>query len=64
MNNAEKEILDYLENSYTGARTMKDEECCIRLARAIAAFKSDPEENVEDLFTEKFVNKYVIGIEE
>lgn len=51
LNIEEQKILDYLENSYTGARTMNDEECQIRLARAIAAFKSDPMTTPTALFT-------------
>lgn len=51
LNIEEQKILDYLENSYTGARTMNDEECQIRLARAIAAFKSDPMAAPTALFT-------------
>lgn len=51
LNIKEQKILDYLENSYTGARTMNDEECQIRLARAIAAFKSDPMAAPTELFT-------------
>lgn len=60
MNEAEKKILEYLEESYIGARTMNDEDCQIRLARAIAAFKTDPKESPMDLFTENFINKYCI----
>lgn len=58
MNETEKKILDYLENSYIGARTMDDESCQIRLARAIAAFKSDPEISAFALFTNKFITEY------
>ena len=60
MNEAEKEIMKYLEESYCGARTMDDESCQIKLARAIAAFKTDPEEQSTELFTEKFIEKYCI----
>lgn len=60
MNEAEKEIMKYLEESYCGARTMDDESCQIRLARAIAAFKADSEEQSTELFTEKFIEKYCI----
>ena len=56
----EQKILDYLENSYTGARAMNDEECQIRLARAIAAFKSDPMTAPTELFTSKFIDNYCI----
>ncbi len=60
MNEAEKEIMKYLEESYCGARTMDDESCQIRLARAIAAFKAEPVEQPTELFTEKFIEKYCI----
>ena len=36
-------ILDYLENSYTGAKAADDPEMMVRIARAIAAFNLDPE---------------------
>lgn len=36
-----KIILDYLENSYTGARMMDDIELMCRLSRAILAFSYD-----------------------
>ena len=60
MNETEKEIMEYLEESYCGERTMDDESCQVRLARAIAAFKADPAEQPTDLFTEKFIEKYCI----
>lgn len=60
MNEAEKEIMKYLEEGYCGARTMDDESCQIRLARAIAAFKADPEEQLTELFTGKFIEKCCI----
>lgn len=63
MNKAEQEIYDFLEKSYCGARAMDDLSCQIRLARAIAAFKSDPEESYEDLFTESFISKYVLEVD-
>lgn len=34
-------ILDYLENSYTGAKMMDDVELMCRLSRAILAFSYD-----------------------
>lgn len=55
MNEQEKEILKYLEQSYDGARAMGDENCQIRLARAIAAFEADPEMSACDLFAERFI---------
>ena len=60
LNIEEQKILDYLENSYTGARTMNDEECQIRLARAIAAFKSDHMAAPTELFTPKFIDNYCL----
>ena len=58
MSKQEKKILEYLEQSYSGAKMMGDESCQVRLARAIAAFKSDPEESVFTLFTNKFITEY------
>lgn len=55
MNEQEKEILKYLEQSYDGAKAMSDEGCQIRLARAIAAFETDPEMSAWDLFAKKFI---------
>ena len=60
LNIEEQKILDYLENSYTGARTMNDEECQIRLARAIPAFKSNPITTPTALFTPKFIDNYCL----
>ena len=54
MNNAEKGILTYLENSFSGAKMMGDEDCQVRLARAIAAFKTDPDVDALVYFTERF----------
>lgn len=36
-----KEILEYLENCYTGAKAMDDTEMELRIGRAVAAFKAD-----------------------
>lgn len=58
VNKQEKEILKYLEQSYSGAKMMDDESCQIRLARAIAAFNSDPEVSAFALFTNKFITEY------
>ena len=41
-----KIILDYLENSYTGARMMDDVELMCRLSRAILAFSYDDLEHM------------------
>lgn len=47
MDNKQKEIiLDYLENSYTGARMMDDVELMCRLSRAILAFSYDDLEHM------------------
>lgn len=45
-NKQKKVILDYLENSYTGARMMDDVELMCRLSRAILAFSYDDLENM------------------
>lgn len=63
MNKAEQEIMKFLEKSYCGARAMDDLSCQIRLARAMAAFKSDPKESCKDLFTENFISKYVLEVD-
>lgn len=47
MSRQEKEILDYLETSYCGAKMADDENCMIRLTRAIKAFEMNPEEEAE-----------------
>lgn len=59
MNDQEKNILRYLENSYTGARMMDDIFAMARIARAIAAFKADPEIAEDKIFTEHFISDYV-----
>ena len=41
-----KIILEYLENSYTGARMMDDAELMCRLSRAIIAFSYDDLEHM------------------
>ena len=56
MNDREQEIMRYLEGCYCGARTIDDESCQIRIARAIAAFKADPKENPSEQFAERFIN--------
>lgn len=38
MDDQQKMILEYLENSYTGAKMMGDPETMVRIARAIEAF--------------------------
>ena len=58
MNKREEEILEYLEQSYSGAKMMDDESCQVRLARAIAAFNSNPEVSAFALSTNKFITEY------
>lgn len=58
MNNQEEEILNFLEESYSGAKMSGDIMCMIRLARAIAAFSSDPEDAPEAIFTSRFLSRY------
>jgi hypothetical protein len=45
-NEHKKVILDYLENSYTGARMLDDVELMCRLSRAILAFSYDDMEHM------------------
>lgn len=56
MSKQENEILRYLEDSYCGAKMMEDEECMLRISRAIAAFKSDV---TKDIFKEDVVEDIV-----
>lgn len=42
----EKDVLDYLRNSHSGARMLDDIEIQIKLERAIAAFEADLHEKV------------------
>lgn len=58
MNKAMEEILTYLKQCYSGARMMGDDECVVRVARAIAAFEADPEMPTEDIFTENFLEDF------
>ena len=58
MNNEELEILDYLETAYTGARMSDDVSAMVRISRAIAAFKADPRDASEAVFSENFVLTY------
>lgn len=52
---SQKQILEFLENSYTGATALDHFETVVKLARTIAAFKSDP---FEEIFTEEFKEKF------
>lgn len=58
MNKATEEILTYLRHCYSGAKMMGDDECVVRVARAIAAFEADPEMLTEDIFTENFLEDF------
>lgn len=53
-----KEIKQYLEYTYTGARKIGTVEDCLRISRAIAALEADTE---EEIFTEEFKKKYYCG---
>lgn len=58
MENKQKEIiLDYLANSYAGARMMGDVELMCRLSRAILAFSHDDLEHMPTL--EEMQNAYM-----
>lgn len=54
----QKEIINYLDNSYSGAKMMGDNETMLRIARALAAFKADPYD--DEVFQEKFIEKYIL----
>ena len=58
MSNEELDILDYLEECYTGARTANDMSAMIRIARAMAAFKADPADAPASVFSESFLDSY------
>ena len=59
MKDQEKTILDYLETSYSGAKMAKDEECMVRLTRAIAAFKLEPAVNSKEYFTSRAIEESI-----
>lgn len=46
MGQQEKIINDYLTKAYDGARMMGDEDCMLRLARAMAAFNADTDVDI------------------
>ncbi len=50
-----KEIVDYLETCYVGARAMNDTELQKRISNALAAFKADTD---MDIFTIDFIRWY------
>lgn len=52
-----KEILEYLEYSYSGAKMMDDIELQTRIERAIEAFKADVH---EDIFKENFIESQIV----
>lgn len=62
MSEKEIEILEYLEDSFCGARAMDDLSAMVRISRAIAAFKSDPEDAPEAVFNGKFLEHYYMSI--
>ena len=51
-----KEILEYLQNSHSGARMMKDMELELRIARAIIAFEADTH---EDIFVDDLIEREI-----
>ena len=57
MTEQEKTILKYLEESYSSAKMMYDEECMIRIARAMDTFKTDHNVDETEYFTQKFLNE-------
>ena len=57
MNERLNDVKEYLENSYSGAKMMDDVESMTRIARALAALQANVE---EDIFTEEFMEKYVL----
>ena len=57
----ERDIVDYLEKCYVGARMVDDVSCMVRIARALAAFKFNPQAAPDGLFSEKFLEDYTNG---
>ena len=57
ISNQIKEIEDYLETSYSGAKMMDDVDAMCRIARALVALKADPE---TEIFTDEFQKQYVM----
>lgn len=41
-----QEVIDFLENTYTGAKMMGDEEVMLRASRALLAFKADVHKDI------------------
>lgn len=54
----ERNILSELEDMYCGANLMDDVSAMIRVARAIAAFKSNVEVGEEEIFGKKFLEEW------
>ena len=61
LNDQERQILDYLENCYTGAKMVGDVSAMTRLARAIHSFLAEPEEDADAIFTPSFQEESVIA---
>lgn len=57
MTEQEKTILNYLKESYSGAKMEHDDECMTRIGRAVVAFKTDPNTDVNEYFTQKFLDE-------
>ena len=49
------QVIDFLENTYTGAKMMGDEEVMLRASRALLAFKADVH---KDIFIEENVLEF------
>ena len=59
MNNEKQKqsIIDYLENTYMGAKMVGDEEIMERISRAIFAFKADLDIDIfkDDILFDQFI---------
>ncbi len=58
LNEKEAEILEYLEEAYSGAKMANDPLAKVRIARAIAAFQADPTDAPAAIFSTSFLEKY------
>lgn len=56
MNNQIKEIEEYLEYAYSGAKMMDDVDSMCRIGRALAALKADTD---IEIFTEEYREIYL-----
>lgn len=54
----ERDILSELEDTYCGAQLMDDVSAMIRVARAIAAFKSSTEVGEDRVFSGEFLKEW------